>query len=65
MDGGARAEGVDDVFNGRRGGKMAATRSFVLCEVLNGLAVLPGPALFVSVLIGLVHKRRCTAVISQ
>ena len=27
--------------------------SFVLCEVLNGLGVLPGAALFVSVLISL------------
>lgn len=45
------------VLMGRRAGTMAATRSFVLCEVVNGLAGLPGPALFVSVLIGLFHKR--------
>lgn len=50
---------------GMRGGKMAGTLSFVLYEVVNGLTVLPGPALFVSVLIGLFHKRRGTIVISQ
>lgn len=52
-------------FNGGRGGKRAATHSFVLYEVVNGLAELPGPTLFVSVLIGLFHKRHCTIVISQ
>lgn len=50
---------------GVRGGAMAGTLSFVLYEVVNGLPVLPGPALFVSVLIGLFHKRRGTIVISQ
>lgn len=47
------------------GGKMAETHSFVPCEVVNGLAVLPGPMLFVSVLIGLFHKHCCTIVIRQ
>lgn len=50
---------------GMREGKMVGTHSFVLCEVVNGLAVLPGPARFVSVLIGLFHKRFCTIVIRQ
>lgn len=46
-------------------GKMVGTHSFVLCEVVNGLAVLPGRALFVSILIGLFHEHRCTIVIRQ
>ena len=50
---------------GMREGEMEGTHSFVLCEVVNGLAVLPGPMLFVSVLIGLFHKRCSTIVIRQ
>lgn len=50
---------------GAGAGKMAGTHSFVLYEVVNGLAVLPGPTLFVSVLIGLFHKHCCTIVIRQ
>lgn len=50
---------------GMRRGKMVGTHSFVLYEVVNGLTVLPGPTLFVSVLIGLFHKRWCTIVIKQ
>lgn len=44
---------------------MAGTLSFVPYEVVNGLTELPGPALFVSPLIGLFHKRGGSAVISQ
>lgn len=52
---------------GREGEKERRVRtlSSVLCEVVNGLPVLPGPVLFVSVLIGLFHKHRCTVVIRQ
>lgn len=45
--------------------KMVGKHSFILYEVVNGLAVLPGPMLFVSVLIGLFHKHCCTIVIRQ
>lgn len=60
VDGGGRR-----LKKGTREGKMVGTHSFVLYEVVNGLAVLPGPVLFVSVLIGLFHKRFCTIVIKQ
>lgn len=50
---------------GMREGKMVGPHSFVLYEVVNGLAVLPGPMLFVSCLIGLFHKHCCTIVIRQ
>ena len=58
-------EGVGNLKKRMRGGKMEGTHSFVLYEVVNGLTVLPGHTLFVSVLIGLLHKRCCTIVIKQ
>lgn len=57
-------EGLE-IEKGNERGKMVGTHSFVLCEVVNGLAVLPGPMLFVSRLIGLFHKHCCTIVIRQ
>lgn len=62
---GGREGGGGRLKKGMREGKMVGTHSFVLYEVVNGLAVLPGPMLFVSVLIGLFHKHCCTIVIRQ